>query len=490
MTSPSRVVIAILVATVLALGLAALLGGETEPAQPVEVAADGPITPTDDPVDDPLLDADARGVARVPELPIAPDSTRDEVPPDFDTTIERLVALALEMVDLDARDEKEAVRTRNDQAVALITALMNAVPDCGERAIMCLTELPDTNATQEIGLRREVLISVLSRDLGERQGRAEKGLPRGPVDALVSAMLGIVDLNEVTAKRLGDDLLVDAPLLGPPHEEAVLALVESSQFETWLVPTASDLLRTLWRNLERSGARHRSDLTSLALLFFEDRNEARRLAAVRELVRDPRLRRIALDRVRAQQDSALAAAIANGAASELDSQTALELIRELHEIGGTRLLGACAMVAMRDPATARASYETALGEDRDPGYRAQLLLAATLTPDAASLELARTALRNDVDPEVRSRAMLALTNHPDASIGERAIFEALDDPRNADQPDLVLAAVAGLENLLRLGDRNAIQRIGSRLAIHPLLAEADRAKVRSLLATHSGRSGR
>ncbi|MCC6784687.1 MAG: hypothetical protein IT457_17710 [Planctomycetes bacterium] len=478
---------AVLIAIVVALGLAALLGGETEPVQPVAVATDEPMTPTDATAEDPLRDADARGVARVQELPVASATARDEVPPEFDSAIERLVVLALEMVDLDARAEKEAVRTRNDEAVALITALLNAVPDCGERAVMRLAELPDTNTTQEIGLRREVLISVLSRDLSERSTRADKGLPRGPVDALVGSMLGIVDLNELTAKRLGNDLLVDAPLLGPPHEEAVLALVESSQFETWLVPTASELLRTLWRNLERSGARHRSDITSLALLYFEDRNEARRLAAVRELVRDPRLRRIALDRVRAQQDAALAAAIANGAASELDSESALELIRELHEIGGTRLLGACTMVAMRDPTAARASYETALGEDRDPGYRAQLLLAATLTPDAASLELARAALRNDLDPEVRSRAMLALTNHPDASIGERAIFEALDDPRNANQPDLVLAAVAGLENLLRFGDRNAIQRIGSRLAIHPLLAEADRAKVRSLLASHSGR---
>ncbi|MBI5852919.1 MAG: hypothetical protein HZB39_18065 [Planctomycetes bacterium] len=413
-----------------------------------------------------------------------------EAPLDFDAAVTRLVGMGVELSELVARGDQDAAMRRNQDVGELLARVLTTFPDAGERAVDRMTALSPADASLEANLRRQVLVVILRSDLEERQRRTEKGTPRGAVDALVAAILAIVPQDEPTANTLGAELLVDHPYLGPAHEDPVLELVTLSATETWLTQVASDLLRTLWRNLEKTGARARSDLASLALLFFDDVNQARRLAAIRELVRDPRLRRIAIERAHERRDAALAGAIGNAAAAELDAATAFEIVRELHELGGSTLIGPCVIAAGRDPPAARRAYEEALADSRDAGLRADLLMASAMGQDGPAVELARTALRDDPDPVVRGRAMLALTAQPDASVGERAIFDALDDPRSGSDADLAKVAIHGLENLARLGDRNVVQRVGQRLASHPLLAEADRARVRAVVGRVLGDSPR
>ncbi len=482
----SILAIALTIAVAVLFGLAALVRGEPG-ASPLAAAP----SPSPDPHRAELAAPIGHTAdSTLERVSVAESAVRSEAPLDFDVAVAGLVGMGIELSELAARQEQDAAMRRNQDIGELLVKVLNAFPDAGERAVDRMTGLSPTDASMEADLRRQVLVLILRTDLEGRLHRSEKGLPRGAVDALVAAMLAIIPQDEPTAATLGKELLVDEPYLGPSHEDAVLELVSLSATETWLTQVASDLLRTLWRNLEKTGARARSDLASLALLFFDDVNEARRLAAIRELVRDPRLRRIAIERAHERRDAVLAGVIGSAAAAELDATTAFEIVRELHELGGTRLIGPCVIAAARDPSAARRAYEDALTGARDPGLRADLLMASAMGQDGQAIELARTALRDDPDPIVRSRAMLALTAQLDVSVGEQAIFEALDDPRAASDQSLALAAVSGLENLARTGDRNAIQRVGQRLASHPLLAEADRARVRAVVGRVLGDSPR
>ena len=426
--------------------------------------------------------------ARTTSAPIertvpAPPAREEVVTPlDFDQSIDRLVAIGMELGEVIARGGETPARALNQDALDLLIAIGNAFPDAGERSLGHIIGLPEVDGSIDQQIRREVLQRVLRDDLDRRHSRAEKGGPRAGLDALVEGMLRLVPKDPASAMMLGSEMLVDAPYLGPSHESGVLDILELSRADTWLTDTATELLRTLWRNLERSGSRSRGDIASLALLFFDDPNPAHRLAALREMVRDPRLRRLAVDRATGTANADLAAAIGNAAAAELDAATALSVVRELRELGGTRMLGPTVLVGARDPKVVRRAYEEALGDGRDAPLRADLVLAGSMSDDGAGLELARIALREDPDPIVRNRALMALTANVDPSIGEQALRDALDDPVLGGAAETVRWGIAGLQNLATRGDANAVARIGNRLAIHPLLDETERAEVRAIVA--------
>ncbi|MFO1053608.1 MAG: hypothetical protein U1F36_15445 [Planctomycetota bacterium] len=411
-------------------------------------------------------------------------------PADFDEFVKRLVDLGLELVGVVERREEGRARALDTQARRILVEIANAFPDSGEKSLSRSAVLPPIDATIEQTVRRQVLQRLLADDLDRRFTLSEKGGPRAGLDSLVDGMLRLVPKDAAVAEMLGANLIVGQPYLGPAHEEGVLHVLEESREQPWLERVACDLLRTLWRNLEKTGARTRADLASLALLFFDDPSAARRNAALHELLREPRLRHLVIDRALRSGDPEFAAQVGTAAATELDPTTALDVVRQLRGVGGSRMLAASVTIGTKAPERVRRAYEEALGDGREPGFRADLLIAGTLTNDADSLELARIAMREDPDPMVKNRALMALTGCPDGNVGEGALSAWLDDPRLGSDPTAVQGAVDGLENLAVIGDANAALRIGRRLLDHPLLGSADKARVREILARLGVSDGR
>ena len=99
----------------------------------------------------------------------------------------------------------------------------------------------------------------------------------------ICSLCGCRDVSTAFVKD-GMELLADRPYLGIHHEEAVFDLLVMAPELPFLREVSSALLLTLWENLQESGARTGSDLASLALLFKEDVNQSRRLAALRHLL--------------------------------------------------------------------------------------------------------------------------------------------------------------------------------------------------------------
>ncbi|MGE0143525.1 MAG: hypothetical protein AB7I19_07230 [Planctomycetota bacterium] len=428
--------------------------------------------------------ASRSAVERRRDVPFESKATTDTIPEvaitDFESAVDLLCALADRMRQHIAANRTELVRTLDREAEDLLILVGNQFANAGERALEHLARLSDSEADLRILDRRNVLVRVLRDDLVRRWRSAEQGGPSSGLDALVHAALGMIPTGPVLAKSLGADLLVGEPFLGTAHESAVLGLVEDARSESWLADIAGNLLRTLWQNLLARKERSRGAIESMAIAFLERVDGAARVAAIDVLIEEPTLREMLLERARRQADPSLAEAIASSAASKLDPGTALDVVRRLHACGRIELLPACMQLGLRDQAAVRLAYEEALGDLRDPGFRANLVAGLLMAPNAESLELLEIALREDPELEVRERALLQLTAMDDPSIGERAIESVLSDPRYANQADVVGLCVSALSNLARRADRATLERVASRLLRLPGMREPERARVKQL----------
>jgi hypothetical protein len=440
------------------------------------------------PDDDPSIDAaDSAGrSAREGRRNVSPaasetsEDTRASAIEDFESAIDRLCDLADRMRKHIAANRSEMVQSLDREAEAILIRIGNQFANAGERALGHLARLSDSEADLRILDRRNVLVRVLRDDLVRRWGGVEQGGPASGLEALVHAVLGMIPSGPVLAKSLGADLLVGQPFLGTAHETAVLGLVEDAKTESWLADIAGDLLRTLWQNMLARKERSRGAIESMALAFLERVDGAARVAAVEVLVEEPTLREMLLERAKRHADSSLAEAIATSAAMRLDPQTALDVVRRLHAVGQIELLPACMQLGLRDQAAVRLAYEAALGDLRDPGFRANLVAGLLMTPNAESLELLEIALREDPELEVRERALLQLSAMDDPRIGERAIDSVLSDPRFANQAGVVELCVSALSNLARRADRATLERVANRLLSHPGIGEPERTRVKEL----------
>jgi len=359
--------------------------------------------------------------------------------------------------------------------------LLQRIDDADEQALAAYAAAPPPPATPEQQLRAQIHLLVIDAGLQRRHAEFTATRDRGHLDALVAAVLGVLPQQEAFAEPLGRARLAGRPFLGAGHEAAVLALVALAGEHGFPLPVATELLRTLWHNLEQQGVRSSGELTSLALLLLQDQNPAKRLCACTELLRSERYRPLVLELARAGKDESFATDVALAAAQTLPPETALASLQELLP-SSSRLLAAFLTIGNRDATAMRSAYERRLADDTDPGFRAELITGAGFTRTPEGLALARLAFDSDPHLEVRTRAMFALTANAAESLGETAIHTLLDLPEFARDPARLGAAVLALENLERKGQINAIDRLGQRLRTCSALLAGDRANLERILA--------
>jgi hypothetical protein len=403
---------------------------------------------------------------------------------DFDEAVDQLVALGVAMWRAVQIRDEATVQARNQEATALLARLGAARRDAGELALDRLTRVPEDRAAIEIEVRRQVLQRVMRDALFALHAGSAGSAERGPLEALVEAMLATIPQSATIATQVGLGLLADEPYLGPAHEQSVLDLAELVPEAPFLENVVAGLLRTLWRNLEASGARTSGRLASLAMLFLEDANPARRQAAARQLVADPRYRDFAIAQVVRAGDRGLAAELARTAAVELPPAEALAILRAVDEVGGDELTAAYLVLGDRDGRLMAREYEQVLADGVRPQLRASLITGATAALDQDAFGIARLAFDFDPDPQVRIRALYALAMQPDHAAAEAALAAAIDDPLAASDRTWIGNIALALRNLAGQGAIQALDRLGRRLEQHPMLAEHDRRALRQLLAEH------
>ena len=413
--------------------------------------------------------------------PATPAGAR--APLDFAAVLERLVALGVEVHAALERDELERATRADREAQALCEALQVDVGDFDDRALFALLAADEDVSLPAGRVRRDVCRVLLQRGLQRRQRSTQQGGGRAALDALVTSLLRSVPQSERLARELGLQLLADQPYLGLAHEDPVLDIVAQSHDLQFLRPVACALLLTLWHNLERDRVRTGNELQALALLFKDDRNPVRRLAALQRLLeaQDGRFRELVLDEATRSRDPELARALAAAAAQTLAPRDALAVLERLGPLLGVHAMAPFMVLGQREPAVLRAAYETRLAGDVAPALRAELVTGAAFAGGEQGVAIARLAFEHDTAPEVRVRAMFALTAQAGAALGERTLQAALDDPVLGSEPRHLGQIVLALENLARQGEANAVQRVGQRLRARAALLEEDRRTLETLL---------
>jgi hypothetical protein len=438
------------------------------------VRASPPETPAVSGVD---LRGEAIGEVRVPLTSAA------EIPRSFDDFLERLVDLGSQLtLAVQARDQdlaQELDRLSRDE----LEELYRYFPAPEARALSRLAGLPPDDASVPALVRRKVCLLLLTRGLQQRYEQERATGSRRRLDTLVSAMLATVPQAERLAQELGGQL-VDHPYLGLVHEEAVLDLVAMTSEQPFLAELSTALLLTLWDNLSASGARTSSELASLALLFKDDANPSRRLAAFIHLLKaeQGRYRDVVLDEVCRRRERDLARELGMAAARTLEPPEALGVLRRLVTVSRDESMGAFLTLGRRDPELLRETYEELLADNVEPGLRAELVTGTGFSAMPAGIELARLAFQSDPLPKVRIRAMLVITSKASQAWGEETVGSALDDPAFATDPQNLGAIVWALDNLARSGMVNAVHRLGTRLMSRSELLPGDREQLADLLS--------
>jgi hypothetical protein len=245
-------------------------------------------------------------------------------------------------------------------------------------------------------------------------------------------------------------------------------------------PLATQLLLTLWDNVQRLGERSTQELSLLALTWLGGDDASQRTAACRQLLGDPRYRALVLSWLRERNDRTVAGELAKVAASELEAPDALALLRELTPLLPTAP-NAYLVLGFRAPEALADSYRELLASNTQTQVRADLVTGVGMTTTPLGLEIAQLALANDPSPDVRIQAVFALTARREKALAEAALNQVLDDPLVARDPTRLGALVFALQNLEAADDPNVMQRVGQRLQTLPL-ADHSRQLLANLLA--------
>lgn len=406
--------------------------------------------------------------------------------PTFEQLIERLVVLGRQTAERAQLDDLEAAAAADRDARAVLAALLQRFHDAGERSLAVLASLGTppgadeaTGADASDPARRIVLEVVLAADLARRHELALAVQDRCRIDPLVESLLLLMPQCEGTTE-VGARLLGDRPYLQAAHERAVLALLQLAGEGSFPRPVATQLLATLWDNLQRTGERSSADLSRLAMLLLAEDEVAERVVACRQLIADPRFRLMALAWLREHGDFTVASDIAGLVTREMEPDVAWSVLRELAPIL-PRATGPYMVLGSRSPELVADAYRELLATNTQPGVRADLVAGVGFTGSHQARSVAELALHDDPAPEVRLQAGFVLTASGDAEVGERALQHLLDDRAIAGDPARLGAVVLALHNLEAGGATNAIDRLGQRLRRLPL-SEASRQQLEALLA--------
>lgn len=400
---------------------------------------------------------------------------------DFDAILVDLVEVGVRINDALEREQHAAAQACEARVVALRAELEKDVPDAAERALLILSAIPSEDVSRPTLVRRGLCRNLVHAGLEAYQRTGASGGDRRALDALVSGILAALASDGQLARELGS-LLRDQPYLGLAHEPAVLELITQAAEQPFLGSLASALLQTLWRNLERDGARTSAEIASLALLFKDDANPSRRLAALRALLtaQAGRFRELVVHDVLQRRDRGLARAVTAAAAEDLDVRSALDIVERLVDVAGHDVVPALLTLGQRDAAALHRRYEEKLADNLAPTLRAELVSGAGFA-GTKGLDLAKLAFQLDPDHDVRSRAMFVLTARAGAALGEATIGAMLDDADVSGNPLRLGQIVLALENLIDSCAPDVVERLGRRLAGHELLP-GDRQTLEKLLA--------
>jgi hypothetical protein len=411
----------------------------------------------------------------------------DPAPRSFDEYLAELVELGVALWRAAEAGDRDAADVLDGKARRVLTELHNRIPAAGEPALARLCAMSGSAETIPTVVRRRLCTRIVQDELDGRWQRHTRGGSRAPTDQLVATMLDSIPLDAKLADELGAGMLVDRPFLGEFHEPAVLRLVDLVPERPELRAVATALLLTLWRNLGESGSRNATNLSSLALLFKDDANPSRRLAALRHLLvaEDGRYREVVLDHVLASKDASLAQEVAQTAATTLPPAVAIRILERLADTGGPRLLASFMMLGRRDAKVLVDAYERHLADGVAPTLRAELVTGAGFDGGPGHVELARLAFEQDPSLDVRSRAMFVLTAKLDLDAAELVLGAALDDPRGAEDPTWIGAIALACRNLADRGEVNGLARVAQRLLTHPRLRPADKRQLEQLVAEHT-----
>jgi hypothetical protein len=403
---------------------------------------------------------------------------------DFDSLLEKLVELGTRLTSAVDQDNRELAERLSGESRTVLEELQQSIRDPEDKALHLMTGLDPATVDRSSRVRRRVLVLLVTRGLERRyrEGRATGSQRR--LDAFVLAMLPSLPLGEKLAQELGANLLVGSPYVGLLHEEAVLDLVAMSAEQLFLRGISAELLLTLWNNLHESGARSGSELASLALLFKDDANTSKRLAALTHLLtaQDGRYRDLTLDEICSRRERGMARDLGLAAARILDPRDALAVLQQLATVTTEGMTSAFVTLGQRDPQVLRTTYESKLADNMEPGLRAELITGSGFSRTVDGVELAQLAFRADPDPAVRTRAMFVLTANARQNVGEEVLTSALDDAEYSGDPRRLGEIVVALENLASKGITNAVRSLGTRLMSRADLLPGDRERLAKLLS--------
>lgn len=385
----------------------------------------------------------------------------------FEDLIDDLVRLGQRTAELAQQDDVTAATESDQQSRARFGELMERFEDAGERAIGMATTLvgdpasPTTSGDALTSGRRIVLQLVLRTECERRHSGAAAANDYTRINALVQAALDVMPSTPITA-LVGEHVLNKQRFLRAVHEPSVLGLVKLAAEERFPREIATQLLLTLWDNLQLYNERSSDEMSRLALLLLTDSDPSQRTAACRQLLKDPRYRGLVLAWLREHNDTNVANEIAGLAARELPPAEALALLRELAPIL-PRATSAYMVLGFRAPEAVADNYRELLATNTNSNIRCDLVSGVGMARTPLGLEVAQLALQNDPSLDVRMRAVFALTSRGEPGIAEKSLMQAFDDPRLTSDPIRVGSLVLALQNLEASGDMNAIDRLGQRL---------------------------
>lgn len=413
----------------------------------------------------------------------APDKALDNTAPPlvFRECIAQLCAMGLRTAELAQEDEVEAAQQLNEEVRDLLGNVLSHFADAGERSLGMLVEMSGDSEAIEQSTRDNtklgVLQLILQAELTRRNQLAGIAADRSRINALVQAILDSMPIDSLTAE-MGNRCLHKAPYLRIAHEPSVLSLLKLAGEDQFPRNVATNMLMTLWDNVEAAGERSSEELSQLAMLRLDSSDPSEIVAACRQLLADQKYRAIVLSWLRDRKDTQIALTIAQIAAKELPVEDGIAVLGELAPLlKHTR--GTYMSLGLRSPDAVSETYRRHLAANTHPDIRRELIMGVGMIPHAAGLSIAKLALANDPSAEVRIQALYVFTVHATPEACERAINQLLDDPEIANHPPHLASIVLALQNLEK-GDPNRIARIGARLQSLPL-ADYSRADLKEIL---------
>ncbi len=224
---------------------------------------------------------------------------------------------------------------RDAQLEAVKHTILHRTVDPANATVAVLVNLMAEDTTLAGRRRRAHCLDLLTRVLHQRHADCLHMGNRQPLNDLVQDILVRIPLDEMLAIDF-TRVLADRPYLDVTHESALLDLATIANRDQDLVPQVVRLLRTLWSNLHRTGARSSRELAHLAQLFRRDGNAVKRLAAMNHLLSaaDGAYRDSVLREVEANRDTRLAQVLIETAADELEPGAARTAILCLARVAG------------------------------------------------------------------------------------------------------------------------------------------------------------